>query len=76
MARKKYWKDEYEYKRILEILDDYWLTDPNEEQVVVTMFFKNRNGDKQEKVVRWDNPDAPHEKLTPYIIGVDLAHDI
>ena len=55
----RFWKVTYEYRRILEILDDYWLTEPNEESVGVTMLFIHSDGREQEKVVRWRNPNIP-----------------
>ena len=55
----RFWKGTYEYKRILEILDDYWLTEPNEESVEVTMLFIHSDGREQEKVIRWRNPNIP-----------------
>lgn len=57
MAVKKYWKNEYDYKRILEILDDYWLTEKDEEYVEVTVYFRHSNGQEQEKCIRWWNPN-------------------
>ena len=42
---KKIWKDEYEYKRLLEILDAYWLTEPDEERVHILLHFRHKNGE-------------------------------
>lgn len=53
---KRYWKDEYEYKRILEILDDYWLTSKDEVSVIVDMQFLKSNGEYQKKQIRWVSP--------------------
>ena len=50
-----YWKDEYAYKRILEVLNDYWLSEKNEAGVRVEMRFVHRNGDTQVKNVSWFN---------------------
>ena len=55
-GRKQYWKDTYEYQRILEILDDYWLSEPDEEKVVVEMRFRKGDGQTQEKYIEWWNP--------------------
>ena len=52
----KYWAKTYEYKRILEILEDYWLTEKDEDYVEVTLYFRHKNGDEQEKCIRWINP--------------------
>ena len=54
---KKVWKNEYEYKRILEILNDYWLTEKDEDTVVVKMYFKHKDGRKQMKHIDWHNFD-------------------
>lgn len=47
----------YEYDRILEILDDYWISEPNEYAVSVEMRFVKANGESQIKHLRWRNPD-------------------
>lgn len=54
---KKIWKDEYVYKRLLEILDAYWLTEPNEAAVNIMLHFRHRDGQTQEKVLTWRNPN-------------------
>lgn len=59
---KKCWKNTPEYKRILEILDDYWLTEPEEEEVHVTMYFKKKDGQTQEKRVCWINRGKAQNK--------------
>ena len=43
---------EKEYKRILEILADYWLEQPDEEDVEITMRFQ-KHGMTQEKRIVW-----------------------
>ena len=50
------WENSYEYKRILEILDDYWLSEPEEVSVRVEMHFEHADGQKQDKVIEWHNP--------------------
>lgn len=54
---KYYWNDENKYKRILEILSDYWLSEENEEYVEVQMYFRHRDGQEQEKRITWRNPN-------------------
>jgi len=54
---KKIWKDTWKYKRILEILDDYWLSQPDEYKVRVQMEFIHSSGEKQRKVIQWQNPN-------------------
>ena len=57
MPKKKYWRQEYKYKRIMEILDDYWLTEPDELFVRVSMKFIKANGERQGKLIKWKNPN-------------------
>ncbi len=54
---KAFWSKCYEYRRILEILSDYWLTVPDEKRVVVEMHFEKANGEKQEKRIVWKNTE-------------------
>ena len=53
---KLYWDKTYEYQRILEILEDYWTSEADEEAVIVKMRFKKHNGEYQAKSIRWKNP--------------------
>ena len=66
MAKKKYlWNDTREYQRIIEILEDYWVTQPREDKVIVDMKFK-RGNEYQKKTVVWENPNTQKESdLTP-----------
>ena len=57
MGNKRYWKNAYVYERILEILDGYWLTQPDELVVDVQLRFTKSNGETQSKHLRWINPD-------------------
>lgn len=50
------WAKTYEYRRILEILDDYWLTEPDEKVVRIKMSFLKANGEFQSKLITWCNP--------------------
>lgn len=52
-------KSSYEYRRILEILSDYWLTEPDEKLVVVDMYFETVSGETQSKRITWRNPRFP-----------------
>lgn len=54
----KPWSDEYKYKRILEILDDYWISQQDELYVRVDMYFEHKNGETQSKRIVWINPVA------------------
>ena len=53
---KKYWKDTWQYQRILEILEDYWLTEPDEKFVCVDLYFEKANGEYQHKTIKWYHP--------------------
>ena len=44
-----------EYHRLLEILNDYWLSVPDEKKVTIEMCFEKANGEKQYKTVIWRN---------------------
>ena len=55
----RHWKNEYEYQRILEVLEDYWVTEPEEKEVVVDMHFRKANGECQDKHIIWRNPNYP-----------------
>ena len=47
------------YQRIIEVLSDYWLDEPEETYVEVSMYFeKNKGEEYQTKVFRWG---IPHE---------------
>ena len=52
----RYWASTNAYKRILEILEDYWITEPDEASVVVDIQLLHRNGEYQTKHIVWDNP--------------------
>ena len=73
-AIEKYWemnvsksirekKNSYEYQRILEILRDYWLEEPEEEYVKVELYFRKANGEEQGKVITWGSEE--YFKKTP-----------
>ena len=51
------WRDSNQYKRILEILADYWLDEPDEAEVIVNMTFRKADGQEQAKRIVWRNPD-------------------
>lgn len=55
-GRKKYWENQYEHIRIKEILDAYWLEEPDELLVHVKMYFQKATGETQEKTISWINP--------------------
>ena len=64
---ERYWQNTWQYKRILEILDDYWITEKDETFVQIVMHFKK--GDKEKhKTIVWFNP-----KLIP---DIDADPDI
>lgn len=57
MPVKKYWEDTYTYQRLMEILDDYWLTVEDEQTVEIDLYFKKETGETQMKHLRWTNPN-------------------
>ena len=61
----KYWDKSREYKRIMEILDDYWLTEPNEDYVKIKMAFI-KGEEFQTKHITWRrNPAKGKLKIEP-----------
>ena len=61
----KYWDKSREYKRIMEILDDYWLTEPNEDYVKIKMAFI-KGKEFQTKHITWRrNPEKGKLKIEP-----------
>lgn len=71
----KHWKNEYEYQRILEILEAYWLEEPEEMEVVVDMHFLKSNGETQDKHIVWRNPKypkAPDESKPMWLTAMDI----
>ena len=58
---KKYWNKSYEFLRIMEILNDYWLTEKDEKMVEVKMHFEKADGQFQDKLITWYNPNMKHE---------------
>lgn len=49
----------WQYQRILEILNDYWLDEPEETYVEVAMYFEKRRGkETQTKHIRWGYPST------------------
>lgn len=64
---RKYHKNEWKYKRILEILDDYWLTEKDEEYVEVAMYFRKHDGQEQAKHITWLNSKFVKETDCDYL---------
>ena len=52
---KSFWSKTFEYRRLLEILYDYWLSQKEEEYVEINMFFKHKDGRIQHKQITWEN---------------------
>lgn len=63
MGERKYWKNEYEYRDILDILSDYWLTELHERFVRVEMYFEKDDGQTQKKCITWHNPNMGRSLL-------------
>lgn len=71
MTNKMPWKDSPQYKRILEILEDYWLSQPDELAVVVSLDFLHADGQRQSKELVWINPN--YQYVGPERIGLNLV---
>lgn len=56
-------KNSYEYQRLMDILEDYWLTEPEEDYVRIEAYFRKSDGSEQGKVITWGSPE--HFKNTP-----------
>lgn len=56
--RKKTWQ----YKRILEVLNEYWINEPDEKKVIVDMSFEKENGETQHKHIVWTK-ELPKRKI-------------
>jgi len=74
MANKMPWKDSSQYKRILEILEDYWLSQPDELAAVVSLDFLHADGQRQSKELVWINPN--YQYVGPERIGFVSLADI
>lgn len=61
---KKKWENTGHYQRILQILEDYWLTEPDEAYVCVDMEFLKGDGQYQHKHVVWWNPNMDSKKTS------------
>lgn len=64
MMTKKKWENTGHYQRILQILEDYWLTEPEEAYVAVDMEFLKSDGQYQRKHIVWWNPNMDSEKTS------------
>ena len=75
----KTWKSTPEYKRIIEILYDYWLSEPEEFRVRVSMDFIHANGETQSKRIVWQNPnyvcDSYYESTRSFAELLNKAED-
>ena len=69
----KEFKDSSQYQRILEILEDYWLTEPEEEVVAVCMYFRKHDGQQQQKCIRWRNPKYPSNTPPTVVSMADVG---
>lgn len=59
------WGRDCKYLRIMEILNDYWLTEPDELKVRVRMDFVKANGEIQSKCLLWTNPNYKYVGSEP-----------
>lgn len=64
-------KNSVQYQRIIEILEDYWINEPTELKVRVSMDFVKANGETQSKSIVWINPDYTYVgQERPAIISI------
>ena len=73
----RYWKNTPQYRRILEVLEDYWITEPDEAAVVVDIHFLHKTGAYQNKYITWLNPNIqwPVDEV-PEIVSADQMLDM
>ena len=65
MTTKRFWTNTWQYNRIMEILEDYWLTEPEEDYVKIKMAFI-KGGEFQTKRVTWErNPSKGKLEIEP-----------
>ena len=67
--KDKNWKNTVQYQRIVEILEDYWTSEPNEALVEIDMKFVHANGEWQSKTICWFNPNMSNEEIQKVIPG-------
>lgn len=71
---KKYWKDSFAYENLQDILDTYWLEEPDELAVHIELEFLKANGERQTKTVRWHNPNyVPIKPISRDLHLISLA---
>lgn len=61
---EKNWKKCSKFQRLMEILDDYWLSEPDEAYVSIDMEFLKSDGQYQQKRIVWWNPNMDSEKTS------------
>jgi len=66
------WKKSPQYQRIIEILKDYWLEEPDELKVRVQMDFIKANGEKQSKCICWENPNYTRPRSLEIVALSDM----
>ena len=59
----KHWQNSWQYQRLLEVLDDYWLSEPDELIVSIHVDFVKADGQTQTKDFYWVNPN--YEAIDP-----------
>lgn len=71
---KKYWINSWEYRRIMQILEDYWLTEEHEDLVDIRMIFI-KGKEHQEKHIRWRRPEADNQAYAPLDLKLESLAD-
>lgn len=68
---KANWKKSEHYQRIIEILDAYWLSEPDELKVRVNMDFIKANGETQRKSIVWINPNYKYtDPMDDFVVSL------
>ena len=55
-SRTDGWRNTEQYRRMMELLDEYWLDDPSEAYVDAVFTFVNKDGQRRTAHVWWNNP--------------------
>lgn len=56
------WKKTYEYFSILDFLETFWLSEPDEEFVRADLFFRHKDGREKTFSICWFNPSLASEE--------------
>ena len=69
----------YEFLRIQEIMEAYWLAEPEEEYVKVDMYFRKNNGEEQGKTIIWTSDEYRKKHMNDHLRllrAIDILNDM